>query len=75
MNTPIIITIIAAVAENGVIGRGNALPWHIPEDLRYFKEVTLGKPVVMGRNTWESIGRPLPNRTNIVVTQIGRAHV
>jgi len=62
------LSLIVAIAENGVIGRDNQLPWHLPEDLRYFKQVTTGKPVVMGRKTFESIGRPLPNRTNIVVT-------
>lgn len=63
------LSIIVAAASNGVIGRDNALPWHLPEDLRYFKRVTLGKPIVMGRKTYESIGRPLPGRTNIVVTR------
>ena len=63
------VAIIAAVADNGVIGRGNALPWKIPEDLRHFKGITMGKPVIMGRRTWDSIGRPLPGRTNIVVTR------
>jgi dihydrofolate reductase len=63
-----ILSLIVAVAENGVIGKDNRLPWHLPEDLRYFKQVTLGKPVVMGRKTFESIGRPLPGRSNIVVT-------
>lgn len=57
-----------AVAANGVIGRDNALPWRLPEDLAYFKRVTMGHPIVMGRRTYESIGRPLPGRTNIVVT-------
>ena len=60
---------IVAAARNGVIGRNNALPWHLPEELRYFKRVTMGKPIVMGRKTWESIGRPLPGRTNIVITR------
>lgn len=64
--------IIVAVADNGAIGRENSLLWHIPEDLKYFKKVTLGSPVIMGRRTFESIGRPLPNRTNIVVTRGGR---
>jgi len=59
---------IVAAAENGVIGRNNALPWHISEDLQYFKRRTLGKPVIMGRKTYESIGRPLPGRTNIVIS-------
>ena len=61
--------VIVAAAENGVIGRNNALPWHLSEDLRYFKRVTMGKPIVMGRKTFESIGRPLPGRTNIVITR------
>ena len=63
------LSVIVAVADNGVIGRDNALPWHLPEDLRYFKRVTLGKPIVMGRRTFESIGRPLPGRTNIVISR------
>lgn len=63
------LALIVAVAENGVIGRDNSLPWRIPGDLRYFKRVTLGKPVIMGRKTWESIGRPLPGRHNVVVTR------
>jgi dihydrofolate reductase len=61
--------LIVAVAENGVIGRDNQLPWHLPEDLRYFKQITQGKTVIMGRKTYQSIGRPLPNRTNIVVSR------
>jgi dihydrofolate reductase len=63
------LSIIVAAAKNGVIGSDNALPWHLPEDLKYFKRVTMGKPVVMGRKTYESIGRPLPGRTNIVITR------
>lgn len=63
------LAVIVAVAENGVIGNNNALPWHLPADLQYFKRVTLGKPIVMGRNTFESIGRPLPGRSNIVVSR------
>jgi len=63
------LAVIVAAAENGVIGRNNALPWHLPQDLRYFKQVTMGKPIVMGRKTFESIGRPLPGRTNIVITR------
>ncbi len=59
---------VAAVADNGVIGRDGDIPWRIPEDMRHFRAVTTGHPVVMGRVTFESIGRPLPNRTNIVVT-------
>lgn len=63
------ISLIVAVAENGVIGDKNALLWHISEDLKHFKSVTTGHPVVMGRRTFESLGRPLPNRTNVVVTR------
>lgn len=62
------IALIAAVAENGVIGCDNRLPWHLPEDLRYFKRVTMGKPVIMGRKTFASIGKALPGRTNIVMS-------
>jgi len=62
------LSMIVAAAENDVIGRDNALPWRLPEDLRYFRRVTMGKPVIMGRRTFESIGRPLPGRCNIVVT-------
>ncbi|MFZ5757021.1 MAG: dihydrofolate reductase [Pseudomonadota bacterium] len=64
-----LVSLIAAVADNGVIGRDNKLPWHLPGDLKYFKATTLGKPVIMGRKTWESLGRPLPGRTNIVITR------
>ncbi|MDR3437679.1 dihydrofolate reductase [Telmatospirillum sp.] len=63
------LSLIVAVAANGVIGRDNQLPWRIPEDLRYFKRVTMGKPVLMGRKTFLSIGKPLPGRTNIVLTR------
>lgn len=63
------VALIAAVAENGVVGRNEQLPWYLPEDLQYFKRTTLGKPILMGRKTWESIGRPLPGRTNIVITR------
>ena len=63
------LSIIVAAAKNGVIGRNNQLPWHLPQDLKYFKSVTLGKPVIMGRKTYESIGKPLPGRINIVVTR------
>jgi len=63
------LTLVAAMAARRVIGIDNRLPWHLPEDLRHFKAVTLGKPVVMGRKTYESIGRPLPGRRNIVVTR------
>ena len=63
------VSMIVAVAENGVIGRNNQLPWYLPEDLKYFKRVTMGKPIVMGRKTFESIGKPLPGRVNIIVTR------
>ena len=63
------LALIAAMARNRVIGRDNAMPWHLPEDLRYFKATTLGKPIVMGRKTFDSLGRPLPSRTNIVVSR------
>lgn len=63
------VTIVAAVAANGVIGRGGGLPWHLSEDLAHFKRVTLGHVLVMGRRTYESIGRPLPGRATVVVTR------
>lgn len=63
------IVFVVAVAENGVIGRDNAMPWHLKSDLKRFKAVTLNRPVIMGRKTYLSIGRPLPGRTNIVVTR------
>jgi dihydrofolate reductase len=63
------ITIIAAMARNRAIGLAGAMPWHLPGELRHFKETTMGKPIVMGRKTWESIGRALPGRQNIVVTR------
>lgn len=62
------IVLLAAVADNGVIGRGNALPWRLSSDLKRFKALTMGKPVLMGRKTFLSIGKPLPGRTNIVMT-------
>ena len=61
--------LVVAVAENDVIGRRNQLPWHLPADLRHFKSLTLGKPVLMGRKTYESIGKALPGRTNIVLSR------
>ncbi len=64
-----IISIIAAMAENRVIGRGNEMPWEIPSELRRFKEITMGHPVIMGRKTFESIGRPLPGRKNVIITR------
>ena len=63
------IVFVVAVAENDVIGRDNAMPWHLKSDLRRFKAITLNRPVIMGRKTYASIGRPLPGRTNIVVTR------
>jgi dihydrofolate reductase len=68
MPTPSI-TLAVAVADNGVIGRDGALPWRLPEDLRRFKAATIGKPVIMGRKTFDSIGRALPGRLNIVLTR------
>ena len=63
------ISIIVAVAQNGVIGTGNRLPWHLPDDLKRFKALSMAKPIVMGRRTFDSIGKPLPGRTNIVVSR------
>ena len=63
--------LIVAAAADGAIGRDGRMPWHLPEDLRYFKEVTMGCPVIMGRRTFASIGRPLPGRRNIVLTRSG----
>ena len=62
------IYLVAAVASNGIIGANGKLPWHLPEDLKHFKKLTLGHPVIMGRKTWESLGKALPGRENIVVT-------
>ena len=64
-------SIIVAIGKNREIGKGNKLLWHIPEDLKNFKEITTGKTVIMGRKTFESIGRPLPNRKNIVLSKNG----
>lgn len=61
--------IVVAAAENGVIGNNGQMPWRIPEDLKRFKALTLGSPIVMGRKTWDSIGRPLPGRENVVITR------
>ena len=63
------IVLVVAMAENRVIGRAGGLPWRLSGDLKYFKRVTLGRPVIMGRKTWTSIGKPLPERRNIVVTR------
>jgi len=65
------IALVVAVADNGVIGRDGGLPWRLPDDLKYFKQVTIGHAIVMGRRTYESIGRPLPNRLNIVLSRSG----
>jgi dihydrofolate reductase len=69
-----LISLIVAMAKNRVIGRGNQMPWHLPADLRHFKSVTLGKPVIMGRKTFESIGRPLPGRRNVVISRNANWH-
>ncbi|MEN5034110.1 dihydrofolate reductase [Pseudomonas sp. TWI929] len=72
MNTSLPLSLIAAHAENRVIGIDNSMPWHLPGDFKYFKATTLGKPIIMGRKTWDSLGRPLPGRLNIVVSrQVG----
>lgn len=63
------ISIVVAVAENNVIGKENQLIWHLPADLRHFKQLTMGHPIVMGRKTYESIGKPLPGRTSIIITR------
>ena len=65
---------IAAMAENRVIGQGNKLPWHLPEELKWFKKMTVNQVIIMGRKTFESIGRPLPNRETIVLTRSGFHH-
>lgn len=88
MSQPLI-QLVVAYSANRVIGKDNALPWRLPSDLAHFKRVTLGQPIIMGRKTWESLGRPLPGRPNLVVSRnpdfaaqgaqvfdkIGRAHV
>ncbi|NOY15591.1 MAG: type 3 dihydrofolate reductase [Gammaproteobacteria bacterium] len=63
------ISIIVAIDEGRLIGNEGGMPWHLPADLKFFKSVTMGKPIIMGRSTWESIGRALPGRTNIVITR------
>lgn len=63
------LSLIAALGENRVIGTNNSMPWHLPADFKYFKATTLGKPIIMGRKTWDSLGRPLPGRLNLVVTR------
>lgn len=63
------LSLIAAVAANGVIGDRNDLPWHLPEDLKHFRALTMGHPIIMGRRTWQSLGRPLPGRRSLVVSR------
>jgi dihydrofolate reductase len=69
MKNSLTLSLIAAIGENRVIGWNNSMPWHLPGDFKYFKEKTLGKPIIMGRKTWDSLGRPLPGRLNLVVTK------
>ncbi len=69
MHNSLPVSLIVAATRNQVIGRDNQMPWHLPADLRYFKQCTLGKPIIMGRKTWESLGRPLPGRLNIVISR------
>ncbi len=69
MKTPLPLSLIVALAENRVIGLDNRMPWHLPGDFKYFKATTLGKPIIMGRKTWDSLGRPLPGRLNLVVSR------
>jgi dihydrofolate reductase len=64
-----LVSLLVAATDNGVIGRDNGMPWHLPGDLKHFKALTLGKPVLMGRKTFDSIGKPLPGRTNLVLTR------
>ena len=74
MNTTLPLCLIAAVADNAVIGCNNQLPWHLPADLKHFKARTLGKPCIMGRQTWGWLGRPLPGRLNLVVSRQAAQH-
>jgi dihydrofolate reductase len=67
MNKPLL-SLVVAMTDNRVIGRDNAMPWHLPADLAYFKKLTMGSPILMGRRTWASIGRPLPGRRNLVLS-------
>ena len=66
--------LVVAMTREGVIGRGNAMPWHLPDDLKRFKALTMGKPMLMGRKTFDSIGKPLPGRTSLVMTRDARWH-
>src|SRR5579875_1686293 len=63
-----LISLVVAIADNGVIGRAGALPWHLPDDLKHFRALTIGRSVLMGRRTFESIGRPLPGRQNLIMS-------
>lgn len=74
MSDKTIISLILAMADNGTIGNNNALPWHLPQDLKFFKESTMSKPIVMGRKTYESIGKPLPGRINVVISRTLSEH-
>lgn len=69
MNNTLPLSLIAACAHDRVIGLDNHMPWHLPADLKHFKQTTLGKPIIMGRKTWDSLGRPLPGRLNLVVSR------
>ena len=69
MKTPLPLCLIAAIGANRVIGIDNRMPWHLPGDFKFFKAQTMGKPIIMGRKTWDSLGRPLPGRLNIVVSR------
>lgn len=69
-----LIQLVVAYSQNRVIGKDNTLPWHLPSDLAHFKRVTLGQPIIMGRKTWESLGRPLPGRPNLVVSRNDAYH-
>ncbi len=69
-----LISMVVAATENDVIGRDNGMPWHLPDDLKYFKARTMGKPMLMGRKTFESIGKPLPGRTSVVLTRDPKWH-
>lgn len=69
MTSSPLVQLVVAYSDNRVIGRDNALPWRLPSDLAHFKRVTMGQPIVMGRNTWESLGRPLPGRPNLVISR------
>jgi dihydrofolate reductase len=75
MKTSLPLSLIAALGENRVIGVDNRMPWHLPADFKYFKATTLGKPIVMGRKTWDSLGRPLPGRLNLVVSRQPGLHL